>query len=48
MENKMIELHVKVQLTRDVAAEVKEKIISIESSIMHYHTVKMKEINQTL
>ena len=48
IEKNILDVNVKYCLTRDIAAEVAEKMDALEESLMRYHHEKMKEINSTL
>ena len=48
IERTITDLNTKFILTRDIAAEVAEKMDALEESLMRYHHEKMKEINSTL
>ncbi len=46
IEEKLIELTVKYNLTKDIAFEVSEKHDACEEALMIFHHEKMKEINR--
>ena len=48
IEKTILDLNVKYCLTKDISAEVQEKVAALEESLMRYHHEKMKEINSTL
>jgi hypothetical protein len=46
IEEKLLDLAIKFNLTKDMAFEVSEKHDACEEALMRYHHEKMKEINR--